>query len=705
MSLLLSHLVGFGPYVFDLHEGRLTRGNQSVDLPPRSVAVLSYLIQHRDHTVSREELKANLWPEIHIAPNSIHKQVSDLRLALGEEATYIETQYKKGWRFVADVKPAISAAIPLLSEAETVTVPVESVPVPIRKRWPAVSTIIITAAALCAVGLLVAIAARDGKVAVLNYQQLTNDGRHKREPLLTDGERIFFVDEFGGHDRIVSIPVSGGESTPLRFPSWRYNLVAISPDRRTLLVQSTDPEQASLWTLPTNGGEPKRLMAVGGPADWSPDGRTLAVAADRTNELVFHDIKDAGALRSVTVGGSIRFVRWSPDGKRVRLTVFDKAAERNSIWEVDVRPQTAGRVEALSQRVPFVEGGSWSIDGRYFFFQSGVGLQRDLWAASDARWLPNFVQSKPVALTQGFGSWLSPVSLPDGSGVAAIRLSPRSALASFNSDSQTWQPMWDQAPAYELDYSRDGQWIAYTRIPDHTIWKCRIDGSARSQLTDSSLEAHQPHWSADGRRIAFMGKTPTGKWRVNVVSAAGGAREEVRPTGEDQGVPTWSADGGYVVLGDRLGRSEGSKMSIHIMDVATGDLADLENAHGLWSPRWSPDGKMIAALTSDSRAIRVRGWPGSGAGTLWKEIARMQFMDNAMWSADSKYLYFTGRERTLEDWFYRVNVATSKLERLADLSHFAFAQEGWFGVSPDGTLLAAQSLSSEEIWALKLHLP
>jgi Tol biopolymer transport system component len=631
--------------------------------------------------------------------------VSDLRLALGEEATYIETQYKKGWRFVADLKPVSSASIPPVREAETVTVPVESASVQVPKGWPALTTIAIAAAAFCAVVLFISIAARDGKVAVLNYQQLTNDGRHKREPLLTDGKRIFFVEEAGGDVRIVSIPITGGEATPLPFPSGRWGLAAISPDRRTLLVQSTDPEQASLWTVSTSGGVPKRLTAVWGSADWSPDGGTLAVAADKSSELVFQGMKGVVTSHSMAIGGLIRFLRWSPDGKRVRLTVFDKATERAAIWEADVKRQTARKVESLSQRVPFVEGGSWSINARYYFFQAGSGLQRDLWAASEAKWLPSFVQSKPVALTQGFGSWLSPVALPDGSGVAAIRLSPRAALASFNNGSQTWQPMWDQAPAYELDYSRDGQWVAYTRIPDHTIWKCRIDGSARTQLTDSSLEAHQPHWSPDGRRIAFMGKTPTGKWRVNVVSAAGGAREELLPRGEDQGVPTWSADGGYVVLGDRLGRSDGSKMSIHIMDVATGDLVDLENAHGLWSPRWSPDGKMIAALTSDSRAIRIHAWPGSGAGAAWKEIARMQFVDNAMCSADSRYLYFTGRERTLEDWFYRVNVATSRLERLADLKHFPFAQEGWFGVSPDGTLLAAQSLSSEEIWALKLHLP
>ncbi len=70
--------------------------------------------------------------------------------------------------------------------------------------------------------------------------------------------------------------------------------------------------------------------------------------------------------------------------------------------------------------------------------------------------------------------------------------------------------------------------------------------------------------SGIGPSRKFMAKKRTGKWRVNVVSAAGDAREELVTRGEDQGVPTWSADRRYMFVGDLLRRSDVPQISIHI---------------------------------------------------------------------------------------------------------------------------------------------
>ena len=40
-------------------------------------------------------------------------------------------------------------------------------------------------------------------------------------------------------------------------------------------------------------------------------------------------------------------------------------------------------------------------------------------------------------------------------------------------------------------------------------------------------------------------------------------------------------------------------MNVHYVDLATRKITDIPNSYGLWSPRWSPDGKYIAAPSFD----------------------------------------------------------------------------------------------------------
>ena len=166
-------------------------------------------------------------------------------------------------------------------------------------------------------------------------------------------------------------------------------------------------------------------------------------------------------------------------------------------------------------------------------------------------------------------------------------------------------------------------------------------------------------------------------------------------------MPTWSPDGRYLLFGDLLGRRPKAEMSIHLLDLTTRKLQDLPESKGLWSPRWSPDGQFIVAITSDSKAIRVRRWPA----TEWIELARMDFVDNASWSADSRYVYFNGRDEAFRAWLFRLGVPEGTLERLVKLDGFPGSPENWYGVSPDGSPLGFRGVFTDEVFALKCALP
>ena len=62
---------------------------------------------------------------------------------------------------------------------------------------------------------------------------------------------------------------------------------------------------------------------------------------------------------------------------------------------------------------------------------------------------------------------------------------------------------------YQASFSPDGRWIAFQGRPDNHETRDRLyviasDGSGLRQLTDSTVGAEGPQWSADGRTITFL---------------------------------------------------------------------------------------------------------------------------------------------------------------------------------------------------------
>jgi Tol biopolymer transport system component len=84
----------------------------------------------------------------------------------------------------------------------------------------------------------------------------------------------------------------------------------------------------------------------------------------------------------------------------------------------------------------------------------------------------------------------------------------------------------------------------------------------------------------------------------------------------------------------------------------------------------------------------------------------MTSINNAMWSFDSRYVYFDDRLQPDDPQdIYRISVDTRRQEKLVDMRTFIYPKENWFGVSPDGKLLASTGHVMQEMYLLKCQLP
>jgi TolB-like protein/tetratricopeptide (TPR) repeat protein len=98
----------FGAYRLDVQSGMLFRAGDHVALSPKVAELLVALVQAGGKVLTREELLQRLWPDTVVEEGSLTSHISVLRKALGERSKtqdFIETLPKRGYRFVAAVKP------------------------------------------------------------------------------------------------------------------------------------------------------------------------------------------------------------------------------------------------------------------------------------------------------------------------------------------------------------------------------------------------------------------------------------------------------------------------------------------------------------------------------------------------------------------------------------------------------------------------
>src|ERR1700735_1190185 len=96
----------FGPFRLDAANHSLWRGSEKLAIPPKSFDVLRYLVENAGRLISQNELLEALWQETYVNPEVLRKYILEIRRALGDRASeplYVETQPKRGYRFVAPV--------------------------------------------------------------------------------------------------------------------------------------------------------------------------------------------------------------------------------------------------------------------------------------------------------------------------------------------------------------------------------------------------------------------------------------------------------------------------------------------------------------------------------------------------------------------------------------------------------------------------
>ena len=528
---------------------------------------------------------------------------------------------------------------------------------------------------------------------------------------VTDGSRIYlngFIAESEQDTSLAQVSLNGGEVLELPNPVKGSRIMDISPDHSKLLISSGGEVGRNnlLWTVPLPTGSPRRFGSIIADArygaKWSPDGQSVVFT--KGSELWLANGDGSHPVRIATVQGNPGFPVFSPDSKRIRFTQVDDASHTYALWEVLVDGSNLRPLLPGWHTPPHECCGIWTPDGRYYLFQSTLHNDSfgDIFALSDSPSLFRKSSAAPVQLTFGPLAFNLVGIAVEGKKLLVGGYEHRGELVHYDPVSKQFVPLIGGLAAFDVAFSRDGKSIAYVSLLDNTLWTSRADGSEKIQLTYPPDHAALPRWSPDGKQMAYMGSALGKPWKAYVISAQGGSPEELLPGNTTEGDPAFSPDGTRIVFSTGIPLL-GEKSAIRIMDVKTRQISTVPGSEGLFSPRWSPDGRYLAALDLEeiSKTLRIFDFQ-TGKWSDW--ATDPVAVEYPAWTSDSRYV-----EYTTDVEVKRIKVGETHPETLFSakgLHQYSTPDFGvWSDNAPDNSRMFLRDVSTQNLYTLDLDFP
>ena len=528
-----------------------------------------------------------------------------------------------------------------------------------------------------------------------NYVQLTHDGQPKTL-IGTDGARLYMAlgETSTGNftsTGVAEMSTSGGELQRLPIlPSAGMDPVSLAPDGSDLLVVEGrgSPPRGPLWAIPVLGGSPRRLGDTAGEtAAFSPDGKMLVYSDLSALFVAKSDGTDARKL--LNARGDIKNVSWSRDGRQLQFDVTESLGSRGHqlLWEASANGTQLQRMTPGWHDSADECCGKWTADGEYFVFQS----DGQIWALPRVGGLFHS-RREPVLLTSSPLSLSSPLPGRDGKKLFVVGQTYRGELTQYETKTRQFSPFLKGISAEFVSFSRDGQWVAYVSYPEGTLWRSKLDGSSRLQLTYPPMYPVLPRWSPDGKKILFFefainAEKPA---RIYEIGTEGGSPHPLMPNDRRQQLdPGWSPDGNKIVFG---GESNNPASIIRILDLASHELSTVPGSEGLFSPRWSHDGRTLAAFSGDSTKI----FSFSFESGKWTELGSGNFGWLNL-SHDGEYVYATDHDAVV-----RIRVSDHKVEQVVDLKNFATTGRygGSLALTPEDDPLLLRNTGTQDVYSV-----
>jgi Tol biopolymer transport system component/DNA-binding winged helix-turn-helix (wHTH) protein len=655
----------FGEITVDVGRLEVKRGGQVVELEPKAVRVLLYLMANRERVVPKEELFEKVWAGVEVTDNALTRVVGQLRKGLGDDARqarYIETVPTVGYRFVG--KP---------SEEKEKT--------GWGKGWWAAGVMVGVG-----LGMWWNWGLPGGKKAGGHMQaelrQLTNSRTLDAGPTLSpDGKWLAYSSDRSGQFEIYIRPRDGeGNEVQVTRDGGPNVQAAWSPDGKWIAYHCA--AEAGICAVPATGGAVRVLTAPGSAPAWSPDGKKIVYREAPLLSMTPHDLLGNFPRGLVVMDFATGERRRHPDGE-------------------------------ANQHAPH-----WSGDGRWVVYAVGPDAQADRVEA----WNQETGERHTVVETNGVANSLvlsagqerlyyTQYRRSGTTGIFYVDVAPGTLRARGEAVEFVRMTLLPGAMAM----GRDGKSLVVGGVEqDSNLYRLELDKEGRRRGEPQALTQNRntrnthPRFSPDGRKLAYVGGQLGMPGQVYVAAPDGSGAERVSELDSPGVSPVWTEDSealiyrkagvGLVRLDLRsrrrtpiplevvkmglvaytgkgmegvLNYRAGTKLRIEFVDLVSKARSQfVTGEEDLAYPAISADGKWVVAEQFAGGYTHVAVAPRAGGERkVWDRGAEQAFVYE--WSRDGRKVSLAGLRRGRWN-LYALDWRTGEEQKLTEDESFRF---------------------------------
>jgi len=302
--------------------------------------------------------------------------------------------------------------------------------------------------------------------------------------LSRDGRTIAFTSPVGDVDQVFVMLASGGDPLQLTNDAAGKTVECFSPDGTQIYYQATFSND-EIWSIPTLGGTPQRIMAVASgyaPVVTSPDGDALLFYREDRN-AVFRRRRSGLGEEFVYSPASNQLVfelLAYPDGKSLLLGTAPPiigAPPELSLEKVNLADHMVRRFGELSGTPT---GLVWGEPGATVYLSRTVNGVTNIWEY-------NLDRGSLSQITSGAGPDFSPMPDPAGKGMYFVNGRRSGALTAYNTRTKQAVQI-TEGNGTQPDLSPDGKYVSYITIAGdrrQEVWSSDISGTRRTRLASS----------------------------------------------------------------------------------------------------------------------------------------------------------------------------------------------------------------------------
>jgi DNA-binding winged helix-turn-helix (wHTH) protein/Tol biopolymer transport system component len=704
----------FGPFRLDRQRRSLTRGAETLPLPPKAYDVLLFLIEHPGRVVEKSEFLHAVWPDTFVEEGNLSQNIFLLRKTLGdgqEGQRFILTVPGVGYRFAPDVAEQ-DEPIPVGSAVQTAQSAAEQRLAPAQRRPTTIRIAIYATTFALALAVGFALYRHRNAARQVRETQLTTNAAEASltaAAISPDGKYLAFSDDHGLYIR----QTASGETHPLSIPgSAKIYRLSWYPDGSKLLATAITPETPApgVWAISLFAGNFRKLREDAEEPVASPDGSKILFTAKLESEIWV--MGSNGEEPQKILGGAAQeaFTRlaWFPDSNRI-LFLRSPLVGADSVESLELdgtQPAVVVSAGGLIASVLLPDGrllyGVWG--------QSGHDSLVNLWE------VPVDLKSGRAAgsthqLTQWKNARISDLSVTsDGKHVAFLKGIPQGDVyvgnlqqngKSLTAVRRLTLDDRDDAPS---GWTPDSKSVLFhsNRNGAYDIFLQSLDDTNAQALVENNRYKIRPRMSPDGNWVLYY--DPPGSSRTQVVRIArvplvGGPTEIVM---EEQGL--------YVFHCSRppanrciAGVLHPKELIIYALDPLKGkgpEILRIPVKADVEEPNLdlSPDGNSIAFISLSTLAGQIRVISLLDGSERDVEVRGWNSLNHIDWVADGKGWYVSS-EMALATTLLYVDLGGNSTILLREPGFFT---ETWGIPSPDGKHLAfLHSVSGNNAWMLE----